>query len=114
MRAPVSPLDEPYFGSSATANYEIPVWVKVEELTPEEKVKYDEEEKKREEQRAIWAKELAERTAKEEEEKRRRKFEEGDKSGNSDDDETGTSDGGEVLPERGKRVKLSSLVQSIK
>mmetsp|Transcript_34450 Transcript_34450/g.83360 ORF Transcript_34450/g.83360 Transcript_34450/m.83360 type:complete len:475 (-) Transcript_34450:217-1641(-) len=90
-RAPVAPLDEPYFGSSASASFEIPMWVKLDELTPEERSNYDEEDKKREAQRAIWRRELAEKAAAEEEaaknkaEKEIQEGKDGDKGKNNDD-----------------------------
>ena len=47
-RAPMSITDEPYYGSSASASFIVPTWVRIDELTPDEKNKYEEEEKKSE------------------------------------------------------------------
>lgn len=58
LRYPSAPLDEPYYGRSPRAYFKIPIWVRVDELTEEEKAIYDEEEKYREEQRALWKKDL--------------------------------------------------------
>ena len=58
LRHPSAPLDEPYFGRRPKASFKVPMWVRVDELTEEEKAKYDEVEKKREEQRALWKKEM--------------------------------------------------------
>ena len=58
LRYPSAPLDEPYFGRSPKASFQIPMWVRVDELTEEEKAKYDEEKKKKEEQRALWKKQM--------------------------------------------------------
>lgn len=44
-------MGEPYFGSSPSASFVVPMWVKVSELTEEEKLKYEEVEKKKEEER---------------------------------------------------------------
>jgi len=65
MRHPTSPLDEPYFGSSPTASFKIPMWVRIDELTDEERNIYDEEEGKKKKQRLIWQKELAARNEEE-------------------------------------------------
>ena len=65
MRYPTSPLDEPYFGSSATASFKIPMWVRIDELTDAERNVYDEEEGKKKKQRLIWQKELAARNEEE-------------------------------------------------
>ena len=61
LRHPSAPLDAPYFGRRPKASFKVPVWVRVDELTAEEKEKYDEVEKKREEQRAQWKKDLENR-----------------------------------------------------
>lgn len=61
LRHPSAPLDEPYFGRRPKASFKVPIWVRVDELTEEEKAKYDEVEKKREEQRALWKKEMEQR-----------------------------------------------------
>jgi len=58
LRYTSSPLDIPYFGNSPNGTFKILTWVKVSELTEEEKKVYDEEEKRKEEQRLIWKKEL--------------------------------------------------------
>lgn len=58
LRHPSAPLDEPYFGRRPKASFKVPMWVRVDELTEEEKAKYDEVEKKREEQRTLWKKEM--------------------------------------------------------
>mmetsp|Transcript_318 Transcript_318/g.394 ORF Transcript_318/g.394 Transcript_318/m.394 type:complete len:218 (-) Transcript_318:29-682(-) len=58
LRHPSAPLDEPYFGRRPKASFKVPIWVRVDELTEEEKAAYDEVEKKREEQRALWKKEM--------------------------------------------------------
>ncbi|KAL9187697.1 hypothetical protein ACHAXT_006075 [Thalassiosira profunda] len=62
-RPPMAPTDEPYFGSAATAKFAIPTWVRVEDLTAEERATYLLEEEKRDEQRAIWRRELAAKAA---------------------------------------------------
>lgn len=51
-------MDAPYFGCSASASFEIPMWVRVEELTTEERAKFDKEEEEREVQRVVWRKVL--------------------------------------------------------
>ncbi|KAL7538127.1 hypothetical protein ACHAXR_008310, partial [Thalassiosira sp. AJA248-18] len=94
-RAPMAPLEEPYFGSSASASFEVPTWVRVEDLTPVERARYDDEEKKKEAQRVIWRKELAEKA--EEAEKAKKESQEGikeneEKNDNADAD-VGTNDG---------------------
>ena len=61
FRYPSAPLDEPYFGRSPTASFKVPIWVRVDELTEEEKAKYDEVENKRVEQRAFWKKQMEKR-----------------------------------------------------
>mmetsp|Transcript_13143 Transcript_13143/g.20378 ORF Transcript_13143/g.20378 Transcript_13143/m.20378 type:complete len:218 (-) Transcript_13143:14-667(-) len=61
FRHPSAPLDEPYFGRRPKASFKVPIWVRVDELTEEEKSKYDEVEKHREEQRALWKKEMEKR-----------------------------------------------------
>lgn len=61
LRHPSAPLDEPYFGRRPKASFKVPIWVRVDELTEEEKAAYDEVEKKREEQRALWKKEMEKR-----------------------------------------------------
>lgn len=61
----MAPTDEVYFGNSPYAAFTIPTWVKVADLSPEERAKYDEQEKKNEETRARWRKELAEKRANE-------------------------------------------------
>jgi len=61
FRYPSAPLDEPYFGRSPKASFKVPIWVRVDELTEEEKATYDEVEKEREEQRASWKKEMERR-----------------------------------------------------
>ena len=60
-RHPMAPTDEVYFGNSPYAAFTIPTWVRVGDLSPEERAKYDEQEKKNEETRARWRKELAEK-----------------------------------------------------
>ena len=64
-RHPMAPTDEVYFGNSPYAAFTIPTWVRVADLSPEERAKYDEQEKKNEEERARWRKELAENRASE-------------------------------------------------
>lgn len=81
-RAPSAPLDAPYFGCSASAPFEIPMWVRVEELTTEERARYDKEEKKREAQRVIWRKELA----------RKRREKDASKKGGKEDGEEKVND----------------------
>lgn len=46
-RRPMAPTDEPYFGSSPFASFTLPTWVKVQDLTMDERAAYDklEEEK---------------------------------------------------------------------
>jgi len=61
FRHPSAPVDEPYFGRRPKASFKVPIWVRVDELTEEEKSKYDEVEKHREEQRALWKKEMEKR-----------------------------------------------------
>ena len=53
-RPPMSPLGKPYFGSGPTANFSVPTWVRVDELTPEERRRYDEEEGEREKRWEGW------------------------------------------------------------
>jgi hypothetical protein len=61
LRYPSAPLDEPYFGRRPKSSFKVPIWVRVDELTEDEKATYDEVEKKREEQRALWKKEMEKR-----------------------------------------------------
>lgn len=68
LRHPSAPLDAPYFGRRPKASFKVPVWVRVDELTAEEKEKYDEVEKKRDEQRAQWKKEMENRKSEPDEE----------------------------------------------
>jgi hypothetical protein len=65
FRNPKSLVGEPYFGSSPTASFVVPMWVKVSELTEEEKLKYEEVEKKKEEERLAWRNAMEERRASE-------------------------------------------------
>jgi len=58
LRYTSSPLDIPYFGSSPNGTFKIPTWVKVSELTEEERNVYNAEEMRKDEQRLIWKKEL--------------------------------------------------------
>lgn len=60
-RNPTSPLDEPYFGSGPTATFKVLVWVRVGDLTEEEKLKYDEAEKKKGDERLAWKNAMGER-----------------------------------------------------
>ncbi len=57
-RNPTSPLDEPYFGSSPKASFQVPTWVKLDELTPEERTLYNEHQRKKEQERESWKKEM--------------------------------------------------------
>mmetsp|Transcript_11614 Transcript_11614/g.17771 ORF Transcript_11614/g.17771 Transcript_11614/m.17771 type:complete len:219 (-) Transcript_11614:36-692(-) len=61
LRHPSAPLAEPYFGRRPKASFKVPIWVRVNDLTEEEKAAYDEVEKKRGEQRALWKKEMEKR-----------------------------------------------------
>ena len=57
-RYPTSPLDEPYFGVNPSASFQIPMWMRVDELTADEREKYDADEKKKDGQRAVWKEEM--------------------------------------------------------
>ncbi len=61
LRHPSAPLAEPYFGRRPKASFKVPIWVRVDDLTEEEKAAYDEVEKERGEQRALWKKEMEKR-----------------------------------------------------
>ena len=90
MRHPTSPLDEPYFGSSATASFKIPMWVRIDELTDEERNIYDEAEGKKKKQRLIWQKELAARNEEEKLLNNIRKDADDTYGTGTENDETGT------------------------
>ncbi|KAL7516113.1 hypothetical protein ACHAWX_001166 [Stephanocyclus meneghinianus] len=65
LRNPTSPLGEPYFGSGPTASFQIPMWVRISDLTEEEKLRYEEAERKKEDKRMAWKKAIEERRSSE-------------------------------------------------
>lgn len=90
LRNPVSLLDEPYFGSSPSASFKVPVWVKISDLTEDEKLKYEEGEKEKNENRLAWKNEMEQRRASEAEATDDKEKEE--ETNNEDDEETSNND----------------------